>query len=79
MDPLYFLIGALVFFALLFFSFIVFLWGLKQLLTIKNQNDIIISFLQQASVTLWNEGHIQARLQEDIGDDMHPGARVRAA
>jgi hypothetical protein len=79
MDPLYFLIGALIFLALLSFSFIAFLWGLKQLLTIRNQNDIIISFLEQVSMTLWKEGHLQAGLQEDIGDKVHPGARVKAA
>lgn len=79
MDPLYFMIGALVFLGLLVFSFIALLWGLKQLLTIQNQNDIIISFLQQASMTLWNEGHIKAGLHEDIEDDEHPGAQVKAA
>jgi len=79
MDPLYFLTGALVFLALLFFSFVAFLWGLKQLLTIRNQNDIIISFLEQASMTLWSERPIQARLQESIGDDVHPEAQVKAA
>ena len=79
MDPLYLLIGALVFLALLFFSFIALLWGLKQLLTIKNQNDIIISFLEQPSMTFWDEGHNQAMLREDIGDDVHLRTRVRVA
>ena len=79
MDPSYFVIGALVLLALLFFSFIALLWGLKQLLTIQNQNDIIISFLEQVSMTLWNDGHFQAELQEDIGDEVHPEARVKAA
>ena len=79
MYPLYFLIGALVFLALLFFSFIALLWGLKQLITIQNQNDIIISFLEQTSMTFWNEGHIQTGFQEAIGDDLHLGERVKAA
>ena len=79
MDPSYFVIGALVLLALLFFSFIALLWGLKQLLTIQNQNDIIISFLEQVSMTLWNDGHLQAGLREDIGDEVHSEARVKAA
>jgi len=79
MDPSYLVFGALVFLALLFFSFIALLWGLKQLLTIENQNDIIISFLEQVSMTLWKEGHFQAGLQDDIGDEVHPEARVKAA
>ena len=79
MDPLYFLIGALFVLVLLFFSFISLLWGLKQLLTIQNQNDAIISFLEQTSMTFWDEGHIQTGLQEDIGDGVHSGERVKAA
>ena len=69
MDTLYFLIGALaVFIALVFFGFILLVWGLRQLFIIRNQNDAIISFLQQISVSIWNEPHSQARLGEDDGD-----------
>ncbi|MFZ2089563.1 MAG: hypothetical protein WAU47_13400 [Desulfobaccales bacterium] len=69
MDTLYFLIGALaVFIALVFFGFILLVWGLRQLFIIRNQNDAIISFLQQISVSIWNEPHSQARLGEGNRD-----------
>lgn len=80
MNPIYFLIGAIfLLVALLFFGFILLIWGLKQLLTIRNQNDTMIYFLEHISMDTWNEAHIQAGLQEDIGDTTHPGPRVRAA
>ncbi len=69
MDTLFFLMGALaVFIALVFSGFILLVWGLRQLFIIRNQNDAIISFLQQSSVSIWNEPHSQARLGEDDGD-----------
>jgi hypothetical protein len=81
MNALYFLTGSLaLLIALLFFGFIVLLWGLKQLLIIKNQNDTMISLMEQISMNIWNEAHIQAGLQEDMGGRReHPGAGVRAA
>ncbi len=79
MNTLYLLIGALaLFIALLFFSFIAVIWGLRQLLTIRNQNDIMISLLQQISVSAWDETHIKTMLQKDNGDTaLPPGAVVR--
>ena len=70
MNTLYFLIGALgLFIALLFFSFIALIWGLRQLLIIRNQNDAMIPLLEQISVSVWNEAHIKtAKLPEDNGD-----------
>lgn len=81
MNALYFLIGAMaLLIALLFFGFIVLLWGLKQLLTIKNQNVTMISLLEQISLNIWNEAYIQAKQQEDMwGAPRAPGAEVRAA
>jgi hypothetical protein len=68
MNIVYFLIGAVsLLISLLFFSLIALIWGLRQLLTISNQNDAIISFLQQISISIWHEPHIQARLQEANG------------
>ena len=64
MHALYFLTGFLaLLIALLFFGFIVLLWGLKQLLTIKNQNDEVIYLLEQISMNIWNG---VAGLQEDM-------------
>jgi hypothetical protein len=69
MHALYILIGALaLLIVLLFFSLIALLWGLRQLLTIRNQNDAMLSFLQQISGSIWNEPHSQVRLGEDDGD-----------
>lgn len=80
MNPLYFLIGALIFLALLFFSFIALLWGLRQLLIIRNQNDTVIYFLEQNSMNVWNEAYTQAGLEENMeGRLKHPGMKVRAA
>ena len=69
MNAFYFLIGALaLLIALLFSGLIVLLWGLKHLITIGLQNDMIISLLEQNSVNNWHEAPIQTRLQEDVGD-----------
>jgi hypothetical protein len=69
MNALYILIGALtLLIVLLFFSFIALLWGLRQLLTIRNQNDTMIALLQQVAVSIWDRAHLQAKLQEDNGD-----------
>ena len=81
MNALYFLFGAIILLiALLFFGFIVLLWGLKQLLTIRNQNDDLIYLLEQISMSIWNESYVQTGLQEDMGESApHPEAGVRAA
>ena len=80
MNPLYVLIGAIfLLVALLFFSFVLLIWGLKQLLTIRNQNDTLLYLLEHISMDTWNEAHLQAGLQEDIGVTTHPGSRIRAA
>ena len=69
MNPLYFLIGALaLLISLLFFGFIACIWTLKQLLIISDQNDAIISLLQQISVSIWNKPHIGAGFQEHMGN-----------
>ena len=69
MNPIDFLIGAVAFVIfLLFFGFIAFIWALKQLVTIEEQNDTIISLLQQASVNIWNKPYSGAGLQEDMGN-----------
>jgi hypothetical protein len=69
MNALYVLIGALtLLIVLLFCSFIALLWGLRQLLTIRNQNDTMISLLQQVAASIWNRAHLQTRLEEDNGD-----------
>lgn len=69
MNTIYFLIGALgLLITLLFFSLIALIWGLRQLLIIRNQNDTLISFLEEIFQGFWNEDHIQARLREDNGD-----------
>jgi hypothetical protein len=57
-------LGLLVF--LMLVSFICILWGLKQLYTIGAQNETIISFLYQISVTQWDESHAQTGLAEDM-------------
>ena len=57
-------LGLLVF--LMFVSFIGILWGLKQLSTIGAQNETIISFLYQISMTQGNESHAQTGLAEDM-------------
>jgi hypothetical protein len=68
MNGPYILMGVLALFIfLLFFGFIAFLWGLKQLFTIRQQNDTLISLLEQISVDIWNKGHIHAGLEEDLG------------
>ena len=73
MNTLYFLIGAsALLMALLFFSFIAVIWGLSQLIIIRNQNDLMISLLQQISLSVSNNNHIKARLQEDNGDTAFP-------
>jgi hypothetical protein len=48
---------------------------LRQLLTIMNQNDTMITLLQQVAVTIWNKAHLQARLQEANGDPAPPPGR----
>jgi hypothetical protein len=69
MITLYYLVGVLALLvALLFFSVIALIWGLRQLLIIRNQNDTMIPLLQQISVSIWNEARIRARLQKDNGD-----------
>jgi hypothetical protein len=69
MITLYYLVGALaLLIALLFFSLIALICGLRQLLIIRNQNDTMISLLQQVSVSIWNEARIRARLQKNNGD-----------
>jgi hypothetical protein len=69
MNALYFLIGTLaLLIALLFFGFIVLLWGLRQLLIIGQQNDTVINLLEQISGNIWNEAHVQTGLEEDLGD-----------
>ena len=69
MNPINFLIGAVAFVIfLLFFGFIAIIWALKQLVTIEEQNDTIISLLQQASVNIWNKPYSGAGLQEDMGN-----------
>jgi hypothetical protein len=66
MHTIYFLIGALAsLMALLFLSLIALIWGLRQLLLIRNQNDTMISLMEQIFESLWSEDHIQDRLQED--------------
>ena len=57
-------LGLLVF--LMLASFIAILWGLKQLYTIGAQNETIISFLYQISMTQGNESHAQTGLAEDM-------------
>jgi uncharacterized membrane protein len=81
MNALSFLIGGLVLFiALLVFGFIVLIWGLKQLLTVRNQNDTMIYLLETISLNIWNEAYTQAGLQEEMeGSHAQPGAEVRAA
>lgn len=81
MNAPYFLIGSLaLLIVLLFFGFIVLLWGLKQLLSIRNQNDTMIYLLEQISMDSWNEAYIQAGLQEEMeGSHAQPGVGVRAA
>ena len=81
MNALSFLIGGLVLFiALLVFGFIVLIWGLKQLLTVRNQNDTMIYLLETISLNIWNEAYIQAGFQEEMeGSHAQPGAEVRAA
>ena len=81
MTTLYFLIGAMALITiLLFLGFILLLWGLRQLLIIKNQNDALVSLLDQISINIWNEAYMKAGLQEDMGGRHdHHGAEVRAA
>ena len=81
MNALYFVIGAMaLLIALLFLGFIVLLWGLKQLLTIRNQNDTLIYLLETISMNSWNEAYIQAGLQEEMGRSRALSeAKVRAA
>ena len=81
MNPLYVLIGAIfLLVALLFFSFVLLIWGLKQLLTVRNQNDTMIYLLETISLNIWNEAYTQAGLQEEMeGSHAQPGAEVRAA
>jgi hypothetical protein len=69
MNAVYILIGAVsLLIVVLFCSFIALLWGLRELLTIRNQNDTMISLLQQVAVSIWNRAHIQTGLEEDNGD-----------
>jgi hypothetical protein len=71
MNIVYFLIGAVsLLIALLFFSLIALIWGLRQLLTISNQNDAIISFLQQISISIWHEPHIRPDSRK-LTDTLH--------
>ncbi|MFZ2089905.1 MAG: hypothetical protein WAU47_15160 [Desulfobaccales bacterium] len=68
MNGLNILLGALaLLMALLFFGFVALLWGLKQLLTIRQQNDTLIFLLEQIPVDIWNSGHIHAGLAEAPG------------
>ena len=77
MHALYILVGtAALLIVLLFFSLIALLWGLRQLLIIRNQNDTMISMLQQISGSTWNEAPIQARLREDNGEAATTRERV---
>jgi hypothetical protein len=76
MNPIYFIIGVLaVLIAFLFFGFIAVIWALRQLVIIGDQNDAIISFLQQITVNNWDKPYIRARLQEDKGNGSFAGAR----
>ena len=69
MNAFYFLVGSLaLLIALLFSGLIVLLWGVKHLITIGLQNDMIISFLEQISVNNWHAVPIQTGLEEDVGD-----------
>jgi hypothetical protein len=77
MHALYILVGAVaLLIILLFFSLIALLWGLRQLLIIRNQNDTMISLLQHIPVNIWNEAPIQGRLQEDNGEAAPTPERV---
>jgi hypothetical protein len=69
MNTIYFLIVTLSsLIALLFFSLLALIWGLRQLLIIRNQNDTMISVLEQMHLSIWHEAQIPTRLQEDNGD-----------
>lgn len=80
MSALYFLIGSMALLSvLLFCGFIVLIWGLRQLLAIRNQNDTMIYLLEQISMNSWNEAYIQTGLQEEMeGSRAYPGVGVRA-
>ena len=76
MNPVYFLVGAVaLLISLLFFGFIAFIWALRQLSIIGDQNDTIIFLLQQISGHIWNQPHIGAGLPEDMGDSVPARAR----
>ena len=79
MNTVYFLIGALaLLISLIFFGFIGLLWGLKQLLTIVEQNDTIIALLEQISGDIWNEARIRTGPREDMGDaEPAPGRELK--
>ena len=73
MHTLYFLTGALaLLMALLFFSLLTLIWGLRQLLIIRDQNDTMISLMEQIFVSPWNADHLQDRRKEDNGGTALP-------
>jgi hypothetical protein len=69
MNPIYFIIGTLaLLISLLFFGFIAFIWALKQLVTIGDQNDAIITLLERSTVNIWHNPYIGDGYQEDMGN-----------
>ena len=57
-------LGLLVF--LMFLSFIVILWSLKNLFNLAAQNDTILSFLYNLAIIQWQERQARIRLAEDL-------------
>lgn len=68
MHTLYFLVGALaVLTALLFVGVILLLWGLRQLLIIRQQNDAMIILLERLNTDLWRLAPVPAGLEDNRG------------
>jgi hypothetical protein len=68
MHSLHFLVGTLaVLIGLLFLGLIVLLWGLRQLLIIGQQNDTMITLLEQLTTDLWRLAPAPPGLEDNRG------------